>query len=238
MVTTMEMCDVDDDGVMELVAGAEDNTLRVYKGDEMLYDMGEPGKIRQLSRIRQDTFAFALENGQIGVYQKKTKTWKIKHKQKVTALLGVDFNNDGKCDLVLGFENGRVEAREDVAGTILFKKNYASAISKLLYADFRMQGTMQVICCTTEGEIKGFSLVAQSRMEKSSTAEAASNAGAIGDLNREKQTLMSELSALAGDDTATKASCMQYIPKDIKVSCRIDLDIKKSPVFLFCSHHV
>ncbi len=209
MVTTMEMCDVDDDGVMELVAGAEDNTLRVYKGDEMLYDMGEPGKIRQLSRIRQDTFAFALENGQIGVYQKKTKTWKIKHKQKVTALLGVDFNN-----------------------------NYASAISKLLYADFRMQGTMQVICCTTEGEIKGFSLVAQSRMEKSSTAEAASNAGAIGDLNREKQTLMSELSALAGDDTATKASCMQYIPKDIKVSCRIDLDIKKSPVFLFCSHHV
>ena len=152
MVSTLEMCDIDDDGIMELLAGSEDCILRSFKGEEMILDITETNKIRFLSRVRQDRFAYALESGQIGVYHKKTRAWKIKHKQKPTALLGVDFNNDGKCDVIMGFENGRVEVREDLNGSIIFKKNFASAISKLLYADFRMQNSMQVICCTVDGE--------------------------------------------------------------------------------------
>ncbi len=132
IVTSMEMCDVDNDGVPELITGSSDNVIRGFKGEEMLFDLPETSRIKVLSRIRQDSFAYALENGQIGVYHKKNKVWKIKHKQKVTSLLGVDFNNDGKCELVLGFENGRVEAREDLTGGILFKKTFGGSISGIM----------------------------------------------------------------------------------------------------------
>lgn len=148
----MELCDVDDDGVMELLAGSGDNVIRTFKHEEMLFDIPETGKINFLSRVRQDNFAYALDNGQIGVYLKRTKAWKIRHKQKLTALLGIDFNSDGKCDIVMGFENGRLEVRDDIAGAMIFKKNFTAPIAKLIYADFRMQNSMQVICCTTDGE--------------------------------------------------------------------------------------
>jgi len=69
--------------------------------------------------------------------------------------------------------------------------------------------------------------MAQSKIERSATMPQ----DALEDLNKEKQTLVSELSALAGE-VGTKASCLQFIPKDIKVNCRIELDIKKAPVFL------
>eukprot|EP00831_Metopus_contortus_P040168 TRINITY_DN31465_c0_g1_i1.p1 TRINITY_DN31465_c0_g1~~TRINITY_DN31465_c0_g1_i1.p1 ORF type:complete len:194 (-),score=33.35 TRINITY_DN31465_c0_g1_i1:31-612(-) len=51
----------------------------------------------------------------------------------------------------------------------------------------------------------------------------------INNMNREKQTLLNELTALEGDKTSTKAACLQYIPKDIKLSWRLDVDIKRSP---------
>jgi len=152
MVTAMEICDVDDDGIGELITGSQDNIIRAFKGEEMLFDLPELSKIRYLSKIRQDSFTYALENGQIGVYHKKQKIWKIKHKQKVTSLMGLDFNNDGRCDVLLGFENGRVEVREDVGGSIIFKKTFGAGISKILYEDFRMQGNKQIIICTADGE--------------------------------------------------------------------------------------
>lgn len=148
----MEFCDIDNDGEAELIVGSKDNMIRAFKNEEMIFDLPEPSKIILLSCVRQDTFAFALENGQIGVYKKRTKLWKLKHKQKITAILGVDFNNDGKCDVVLGFENGRVEVREDLSGSILFKKTFGAAISKILYADFRLHNENQILICTTDGE--------------------------------------------------------------------------------------
>lgn len=50
-------------------------------------------------------------------------------------------------------------------------------------------------------------------------------------MNREKQDIMTELSALASD-SGTKSSFLQYIPKDLKVDCRLYLDVVKAPVFL------
>jgi Bardet-Biedl syndrome 2 protein len=232
----MDLIDVDDDGARELVTASDDGMLRAFKHEEMLFEAAEQGKVRHVSRVRQDTFAYALENGQIGVYQKRSRLWKIRHRQKVTALLGIDFNNDGKCQVVLGFENGRLEVREDTAGTIIFKKTFASAISKLLYADFRLQNSMQVICCTSDGEgtrdvsvaVKGFSIVAQSKMDKSTVS--VSHTDAISDLNREKQSLINELSMLAGEMLTTKASSIQQIPKDIKATCKLEVDFKRVPV--------
>ena len=77
--------------------------------------------------------------------------------------------------------------------------------------------------------MKGFSVVAQSRMEKSSTVVSGSDV--IGDMNREKQSIINELSSLSGE-TAPKASCLQYIPKDVKVGCRVEIDAKKAPVLI------
>ena len=65
-------------------------------------------------------------------------------------------------------------------------------------------------------------------MDKSTVPSASSEV--IGDLNREKQVLVNELSMLAGEVLATKASCLQQIPKDIKAACKLEVDYKKAPV--------
>lgn len=75
--------------------------------------------------------------------------------------------------------------------------------------------------------VKGFSIVAQSKADKSGNSAAETEN--IGDLNREKQSLMNELSVLSGESSASAASCMQFIPKDVKVASRMDVDIKKAP---------
>ena len=79
--------------------------------------------------------------------------------------------------------------------------------------------------------VKGFSLVAQSKLERSTTILAPEGEPAD-ELNREKQSLIQELNILSGDtgDTGSKATCLQYIPKDMKVDCRLYLDVTKIPV--------
>jgi len=75
--------------------------------------------------------------------------------------------------------------------------------------------------------VKGYSLVASSKADK--LDPSASTVENIGDLNREKASLMNELNVLSGESSLETASCLQYIPKDIKVGTRIDLDYKKAP---------
>jgi len=76
---------------MDLVAGSDDFSIRVYKGEELIFDINENAKITALSRIKNNVFGFALSNGTFGVYYTRKLLWKHKKQAKVTSIVGMDF---------------------------------------------------------------------------------------------------------------------------------------------------
>ena len=60
--------DFDADGDEEMLAGSDDYSVRVFKGEELIFDISEKGKVAQLSKITGNVFAYALANGNVGSY--------------------------------------------------------------------------------------------------------------------------------------------------------------------------
>lgn len=77
-VQALEMVNWSSDSTMDLVAGSDDFSIRVYKGEELIFDINENAKIMALSRIKQNLFGFALVNGTFGVYYTRKLLWKQK----------------------------------------------------------------------------------------------------------------------------------------------------------------
>ena len=79
-------------------------------------------------------------------------------KDRVVAMIGVDFDNDGQMELVTGFASGAIEARKHRTGEVIHKSTMGSSISELFYYDYRMDGSPQVIGVDSEGNVKGLAL--------------------------------------------------------------------------------
>jgi Bardet-Biedl syndrome 2 protein len=88
----MDFVDWDEDQVHELIAGSEDFAIRVFKGEELIFDIKEAASISILKRIKRNIFAYCLSNGTFGVYQGRKRLWKQRQQGKVTAMVGMDFD--------------------------------------------------------------------------------------------------------------------------------------------------
>ena len=104
---------------MDLVAGSDDFSIRVFKGEELIFDINESAKIKALNRIKQNIFGYALANGTYGVYYTRKLLWKQKKQQRVTSIVGMDFDLDGEMELVVGFDDGSIEVRKHRSGDLV-----------------------------------------------------------------------------------------------------------------------
>jgi len=59
-VGALEFLDFDADGEEELLAGSDDYAIRVFKGEELIFDISEKGKLAFLKRIQGSIFTYAL----------------------------------------------------------------------------------------------------------------------------------------------------------------------------------
>lgn len=78
------------DGINEIIIGTEDNYLRILKGDDILLDITEAAKPICLQPLYGDRFAFGLDNGSVGVYQKGKRLWRVKSKFKPISLISIE----------------------------------------------------------------------------------------------------------------------------------------------------
>jgi Bardet-Biedl syndrome 2 protein len=50
-VAALEFLDFDEDGEEELIVGSDDQSIRVFKGEELVFDINEMSKINTVKRI-------------------------------------------------------------------------------------------------------------------------------------------------------------------------------------------
>lgn len=63
---------------LQLLVGSEDFDIRVFKHEEILFEMSETEAVTALCPMQGSRFGYALANGTVGVYEKLSRWWRIK----------------------------------------------------------------------------------------------------------------------------------------------------------------
>eukprot|EP00347_Sterkiella_histriomuscorum_P000293 403376439 len=224
--TALEFMDWDEQGDPELLAGSDDFSIRVFKQEEILQDINENSKIQFIKQINHKCiFGYSLMNGAFGVYHGKKRLWRQKGKEKVSALVGVDYDIDGQYLLIIGYQSGLIEARKHRTGELMHKTAIGSSgnpIANLFYYDFRQDGSSQIIAVDTEGNVKGLSLtrnvkqfqameIAGDQME----VEVKQIDDAFTDLNQQKLELIAKIEAAKDKAESKKVQKKEQVPQSI-----------------------
>ena len=176
-VTSLVLTDYNKNGRNELVVGSEDFEMRVFADDEIITEITETEAVTALTAVQDGRFGYALANGTVGVYEKTTRWWRIKSKNQATAIHSYDLDGDGVKELITGWSSGKLDARNDKSGEVVFKDTLSSCVAGITEADYRLDGKMELITVTTDGEVRGY---------LPAPAEAKRN---LLDLNVEQETL-------------------------------------------------
>lgn len=190
-VRSLALCDFDSDGKKELLVGSEDFDIRVFKEDEIVAEMTETEAITSLCSMYGSRFGYALSNGTVGVYDRATRYWRIKSKNHAISIHAFDLNSDGVCELITGWSNGKIDARSDRTGEVIFKDNFNSSVAGVVEGDYRMDGHTQLICCSIDGEVRGY-LPSSSEM-KGNLMDTSVEHELVRELSQKKQNLLLEL---------------------------------------------
>uniref|UniRef100_A0A8B9FPX2 Bardet-Biedl syndrome 2 protein homolog n=1 Tax=Amazona collaria TaxID=241587 RepID=A0A8B9FPX2_9PSIT len=121
-------------------------------------------------------------------------------KNQAISIHAFDLNSDGVSELITGWSNGKVDARNDRTGEVIFKDNFASSIAGVVEGDYRMDGSSQLICCSVDGEIRGY-LPGGEEM-KGNLMDTSAEQDLIRELSQKKQNLLLELRNYEGSAKA------------------------------------
>jgi Bardet-Biedl syndrome 2 protein len=63
---------------LQLVVGSDDFEVRIFKEDAIMHEVTETEAVTSLVVLNDHSFAYSLANGTVGVYDKLTRTWRVK----------------------------------------------------------------------------------------------------------------------------------------------------------------
>eukprot|EP01036_Dinobryon_divergens_P026205 gene26205-34826_t len=124
-----------------LWVGSDDFEIRIFRNEEVVNEITEA-----------DKFAYGLANGTVGVYSTpKTRLWRVKTKNKVTALYTYDLDLDGVPEVFSGWSNGTftVRRQENEFGAM-----FESGVGKDNASDQKMLSDLQNQKLELTAEIK------------------------------------------------------------------------------------
>lgn len=190
-VCSLTLLDFTGNGQNELIVGSEDFDIRVFREDEILAEMTETEAITCLCPMNNTRFGYALANGTVGVYDRTSRYWRIKSKNQAYTIHSFDLDSDGVPELITGWSNGKIDARSDRTGEVIFKDNFTSAVAGIVQADYRLDGSQQLLCVSTDGEVKGYNPAP--REMRGNLMDSNLEQDTIRELGMRKQNLMMEL---------------------------------------------
>ncbi|XP_053742013.1 Bardet-Biedl syndrome 2 protein homolog [Synchiropus splendidus] len=190
-VRSLVLCDFTGDGKNELLVGSEDFDIRVFKEDELVSEMTENETVTSLCHMHDSRFGYALANGTVGVYDRTSRYWRIKSKNHAMSIHAFDLNADGVVELITGWSNGKVDARSDRTGEVIFKDNFSASVAGVVEGDYRLDGQQQLICASVEGEVRGY--LPASKDMKGNLMDSSAEQDMIRELSQRRQNLLLEL---------------------------------------------
>ncbi|GFG30618.1 hypothetical protein Cfor_05179 [Coptotermes formosanus] len=206
-VCSLALMDFDHDGENELIVGSEDFEIRVFKEDNIINEQTETETVTTLAALGSSKFGYGLANGTVGIYEKLQRLWRVKSKNRAVSVYGYDLNGDGVEELITGWSNGKIDARSSRTGEVIFKDNLNHSIAGIVEGDYRLSGKNDLICCSVEGEVRGYNLSRQVTMRSSISAGSVTvETDAIRDLFTKKQALLLELRNYEGNNQFSEIS--------------------------------
>ncbi|XP_050507781.1 Bardet-Biedl syndrome 2 protein-like [Diabrotica virgifera virgifera] len=189
IATSLIFMDYNQDGQNELIVSSEDFNIRIFDKDRMLAEHVETEVVTNLLALPENRFAYSVSNGTVGVYEQEVRLWRVKSKHFAISLHYYDLLGQGTPQLVTGWSNGKVDFRSIKTGEVLFKDTMSSGVSGVVEGDYRSIGKNDLICISSEGEVKGYTTTKVLTTNKGSESDQ----NLIRELLAQKQSLLMEL---------------------------------------------
>lgn len=174
---------------IQLIVSSEDYFIRIYKGDQVIAEHVETEVVTNLVNLPEHRFAYAVSNGTIGVYEQDNRLWRVKSKHFGIALQCYDLLGKSTMQLITCWSNGKIDCRSIQTGEVLFKDTMNSAAAGLVEGDYRSIGKTDIICISSEGEVRGYTTT----KTFSALELGVDEQSIITDLLAQKQALLMEL---------------------------------------------
>ena len=140
-------------------------------------------------------------------------------------------------ELVIGWSNGRVEVRNVSSGEVIAKDSLDHAIAAIFRADFRLDGRMQVIVLSVQGELRGY--LKNLGVVRTDESRAQEQEQELIALQQTKIELQCELKNYEDNMRHMKTGQMKQgegqlimIPTDTEVNCQWQVDVENKSVNL------
>lgn len=240
-VSSLALCDINSDGLYELLVGSDDYEIRTFQNEELISEQSESDKIIFLKNIERGKFAYALANGTVGVYTgPKTRAWRVKTKHSVTALEVYDINGDGELEVITAWSNGTLNVRNIQSGETIFKTTVSegNTIAAIVCGDYRQDGKEMLIVCCSNGEIHGYLPIdAEVLATTGETVEISSDQKILESLQQQKAELTNELRLLDKNFKAVKTGDHQMgeLPADTNLTYSMLGDLNQKCIVLTIS---
>ncbi|GBP35574.1 Bardet-Biedl syndrome 2 protein homolog [Eumeta japonica] len=202
-ICAMVLLDNDKDGENELVIGCEDSYIRVVKRGQVIQELPETGAVVQLTAAGDAKFGYALANGTVGIYDEGVRIWRVKSKQTAVS---VAWCGDA---LAACWAGGRVDWRDGGSGRALRRVQTRGAAAAMLLADYRSQGSADLVCVTETGEVVGYPLHVENTgfpFHSTKSLPSEDDRLAITELFSKKQALLLELQHYEANSNVTNLS--------------------------------
>jgi len=110
-----------DDSKFNMLVGTRDYAIRLYQQEQLMWETLEGDVVTCLVPLASNSFAYSLADGSLGVYVDFKRQWHIKSTKIPIDLAAYDIDGDGQLELIVGWSNGKIEARNIKTGNVVFR---------------------------------------------------------------------------------------------------------------------
>jgi len=200
-VSSMTICDLNSNAQNLLLVGSEDYEIRVFHHEELVKEITEADKVNILEPVgKSGKFAYGLANGTVGLYVgANNRLWRVKTKNKVTAVHAYDIDMDGVPEIFSGWSNGAFVVRREDTGEAVFRQSMGSPVASIVSADYRMDGKEEVMICSEAGEVRAFlaqDMELKIAVDNGIAKDNAADQQVLAELQSEKLEILAEMKLL------------------------------------------